>query len=115
VCSSDLLYDPAGFERGIDILRYRRYEPYLVQIHDRREAEPPLWGDVEIYDVETGRAKKVTVAERNLRQYREVFTGFLKKVESYCRRYGLGCTRTLTEVPFDELILRMMRAAGTLR
>ena len=50
--------------------------------------------------------------ERNLRQYRRIFQDFLQSVESYCRGYGLGCTQAPTEVPFDQLILQMMRAAG---
>jgi hypothetical protein len=33
----------------------------------------------------------------------------------YASRYLLGCTRTSTEIPFDELILRMMRQAGAVR
>lgn len=106
------LYDPAGFQRGIDVLRHRHYEPHLVQIYDRREARPDLWGDLELYDVETGTAKKVTVTERSLRQYRQAFERFLDSVESYCRAYGLGYTRTSTAIPFDELILTMMRRAG---
>ncbi len=106
------LFDPAGFQRGVDILRHRRFETHLVQICDPSEAEPRLTGDVELYDVETGGTKKVTVTERKLRQYRTVFANFQKSVEDYCRKYGLGCTRTTTEVPFDELILQMMRTAG---
>ncbi len=42
------LYDPAGFERGLDLLRHHRYEPHIVQIYDRREAEPALLGDMEL-------------------------------------------------------------------
>src|SRR5205807_2702285 len=42
------LYDPDGFERGMDLLRHRRYEPHLVQLFDRREAEPELLGDLEL-------------------------------------------------------------------
>jgi uncharacterized protein (DUF58 family) len=109
------LYDPAGFERGLDMLRHRRYEPHVVQIYDRREAEPNLKGDMELYDVETETVQKVTVTERNLRQYRKIFADFQESIQRYCRNYGLGCTRTSTEIPFDELILKMMRTAGAVR
>jgi uncharacterized protein (DUF58 family) len=109
------LYDPAGFERGLDMLRHRRYEPHVVQIYDRREAEPDLKGDMELYDVETETVQKVTVTERNLRQYRKIFADFQESIQHYCRNYGLGCTRTSTAIPFDELILKMMRTAGAVR
>lgn len=109
------LYDPAGYERGLDILRHNRYEPHIIQIHDRTEADPNLLGDIELLDIETGALQKVTVTERNLRQYREIFDRFQKSVQQYGNTYGIGCTRTSTEIPFDELILKMMRVAGAVR
>ncbi len=110
------LYDPSGFERGLDLLRHRRYEPHVVQVHDRREAEPKnMLGDLELFDIETLLGRKVTVTEKNLRQYRKLFEAFQQSVQRYCNQYGLGCTRTSTEIPFDELILKMMRVAGAVR
>jgi uncharacterized protein (DUF58 family) len=108
------LFDPNGFERGLDLLRHHRYEPHVVQIFDRREAEPDLKGDIELLDVEIGTIQKVTITERNLRQYRKIFTDYLESVSRYCNTYGIGGTRSSTEIPFDELLLRMMRAAGAL-
>jgi uncharacterized protein (DUF58 family) len=108
------LFDPAGYERGLDVLRHHRYEPHVVQLYDRREADPGVKGDVELVDVESQATEKVTVTERNLRQYRQIFDEFLASVRHYCARYGIGGTGTTTDVPFDELILRMMREAGAL-
>jgi uncharacterized protein (DUF58 family) len=106
------LYDPSGYERGLDLLRHRRYEPHVMQIYDRTEAEPDLLGDLELFDVETQSAQKVTISERSLRRYREIFAAFQQSLAAYCRNYAINCTRTTTEIPFDELILRMMRTAG---
>jgi hypothetical protein len=110
------LYDKSGFERGLDLLRHRKYEPHVVQIYDPFEKEPAdMLGDIEMWDVESGASRKVTVSEKNLRQYRRLFDEFQENVQGYCNRYGLGCTRTATDVPFDQLILRMMRQAGAVR
>jgi uncharacterized protein (DUF58 family) len=110
------LFDPKGFERGLDLLRHRKYEPHIVQVYDKFEKDPPdMLGDVEMWDVESGAARKVTVTEKNLRQYRHLFQEYQGKVQDYCNRHGLGCTRTSTEIPFDELILKMMRQAGSVK
>lgn len=109
------LYDPAGYRRGLDLLRHRRYEPHVVQTFDAKEADPDLLGDVELYDIETETSQKVTVTERNLRRYKQIFQDFGQSLDAYCRNYGLGCTRISTQVPFDELILKMMRAAGAVQ
>ena len=110
------LYDPSGFERGLDLLRHHRYEPHVVQVYDPREADPrDMLGDLELFDVESESARKVTVTERNLRQYRKLFQEFQANVKGYCSKYGLGCTRTPSDLPFDEVILKMMRVAGAVR
>ena len=109
------LFDQRGFRRGVDILRHRRYEPHVVQLYDRSEAAPTVLGDIELFDVETQETKKVTVTERKLRQYKKLFDEFAASIENYCRNYGLACTRSTTEPPFDQLILQMMRTAGSVQ
>ncbi|HEX3655611.1 MAG TPA: DUF58 domain-containing protein [Pirellulales bacterium] len=104
------MFDPRGYERGLDLLRHRRYEPHLVQIFDPSEAEPSYLGDLELIDVENSDVRQVTVTERALRTYRRLFDDFQTSLARYCRNYGLSCTQSTTHVPFDELILGMMNA-----
>ncbi len=106
------LYDQAGFRAGVDLLRHRRFEPHVIQLHTIEEATPTFLGDIELDEVETGQRRKLTVTERKLKQYRQLFAEFLTAIEKYCRTYSLSCTRSTTDLPFDELIMRMMRASG---
>lgn len=106
------LFDPTGYERGLDRLRHRTYEPHIIQIHDPAEARPNLLGEVELVDIETDTMRKVTITERALREYRKVFDEFQTGVAAYGKKYGLGCTQTTNEVNFEDLVLRMMRTAG---
>ena len=106
------LFDPSGYERGLDLLRHRTYEPHLIQIHDPAEAKPNLLGEIELVDIETDSLRKVTITERALREYRRVFHDFQTGVAAYGKKYGLGCTQTTNDVNFEDLVLRMMRTAG---
>ena len=106
------LFDEHGFQTGLDQLRYRRFDGHVLQLHDPQEADPAQLGDVELMDVETESVRKVTVTEKNLRTYKELFERHQLSVRQYCRRYALGCTQSSSTVSFDELILRMMREAG---
>lgn len=106
------LFDERGFQTGLDQIRYRRFDSHVLQLHDPKEADPALLGDVELLDVETDSARKVTVTEKNIRAYRKLFTDHQNSVRDYCRNYGLGCTQSPATVPFDDLILHMMRQAG---
>ena len=106
------LFDPNGYERGLDLLRYRNYELHAVQLPDRLEAEPSLLGELELVDIESDHGQKVTITENALKKYRKLFADFQESLKKYGRKYGVGLTQTLCDVPFDELILKMMRAAG---
>jgi uncharacterized protein (DUF58 family) len=103
------LFDEHGFQRGLDQLRYRRFDGHVVQLHDPREANPAFLGDVEFIDIETDSPRKVTVTEKNIRRYKQLFDEHQDSVRHYCRNYGLGCTQTPSTIPFDDLVLRMMR------
>jgi len=76
------LYDPCGFQPGLDILRCRGYPPRLVQIHEPREARPDLLGDLELLDVEAETARRTTITGRAARRYQEVFAQFQGSVRS---------------------------------
>ncbi len=104
------LFDQAGFRDGIDRLRHQRFDPHVIQIHSQQEAHPTLLGDVELEDVESHERRKVTVTERKLQEYKTLFANFNEDVQRYCRTYGLSHTRATTDVPFDAVLLKMMRA-----
>lgn len=106
------LFDQDGFREGVDRLRYARFEPHVVQIYTKEEAEPEFLGDVELMDCETDHPMKVTVTESKLRRYRQIFQTFLSDVESYCRTQGLSHIRTTADVPFDQVLLKMMRSTA---
>jgi uncharacterized protein (DUF58 family) len=106
------LFDQNGFARGFDQLRSRRFEAHVLQLHDPKEADPKLLGDAELEDVENGSIRMVTINERMLRRYKQLFTDHQTSVRDYCRRYGLSCTQSPSVVPFDELVMTMMRSAA---
>src|SRR5262249_37994220 len=64
------LYDPHGFERGINALRYAKFEPFVLHIVDRADGRPKVLGDVRVYDCETGYEREVTVTPKVLEQFR---------------------------------------------
>lgn len=106
------LFDPAGFEHGLDQLRHARFEPHLIQVHTQQEANPDFLGDTALVDCESRLERQVTVTEQSLTDYKRLFDNFVGAVEDYCRTYGISHTRTTTEVPFDVVLLKMMRAAA---
>ncbi len=106
------LFDEHGFQIGLDQLRYRRFDAHVLQLHDPVEADPNLLGDVELEDIESDSILQVTVTEKNLRDYKQRFQQHQLAVRDYCTNYGLGCTQSPSVVPFDELVMSMMRLSA---
>jgi uncharacterized protein (DUF58 family) len=106
------LFDEHGFQRGLDLLRYRRFDTHVIQLHAPSDANPEVLGDTELVDVETETVRKVTITESQLASYRRLFLEHQQSVRDYCNNYGLGCTQSPSTVRFDDLIMRMMREVG---
>lgn len=108
-------YDPAGFEDGINALRYNKFEPFVLQVYDQKEANPALHGDLTLVDCETGEAKEVTVSRSLLEAYRREHEKYMNELSEFCTQRALPYFRTHTQMPFDELVLRIFRQGGFLR
>jgi uncharacterized protein (DUF58 family) len=108
------LFDPGGYRGGLDLLRHHGYEPTVVQLHDPREANPDLFGEVELFDLESAASKRVSISETALQTYRQAFGEFLASLRTYCDSAGIGCSIAATDVPCDEL-LQMIHRAGVMR
>jgi len=108
-------YDPKGFEAGMNTLRYHKFEPFALQVYDKKEAEPQLMGDLALVDCETGDTKEVTISRSLLEAYQREHEKYCKELEAYCTKYALPFFRTHTSIPFEELVLKIFRSGGFLR
>lgn len=108
------LYDPAGFERGVDVLRYARFEPFVIQLVDPGEARPALHGEVRLIDRETGEERDVTVTPRVLERYAAAHAGYLARIASYCASKQVPHVTIETSTPWDEAVLGVLRRGGLL-
>lgn len=108
-------YDPSGFEEGINSLRYNKFEPFVLQVYDQKEAEPTLHGDLSLVDCETGEVKEVTISRALLEAYRREHEKYCAELAEFCTARALAYFRTHTNLAFDELVLRIFRAGGFLR
>ena len=109
------LYDPAGFEGGINMLRFNKFEPFVLHIVDKREARPDLKGDVRIYDCETGDERELTVTASMLDKISEAWRQYSESIERFCASRQVAYFAASVDVPFEELVLQVFRRGGFLR
>ena len=105
---SDFL-DPAGTEAALSLLRYHQFEVHIVQVLHPAELDPKLAGDLRLTECETGAAYDLTASDALVRAYREQVNDFLTQLEQFCLQRGIGYALTPTGVPFEDLVLRVLR------
>jgi len=105
---SDLL-DPQGFERGLEALRFARYDVLLLQILDEEEVRPSYTGPVRLRDLETNHEQRLTIDEILLARYRERVQQWCRRIEEFCLKSQIEYLRASTLIPFEDLILKYLR------
>ncbi len=107
-------YDPAGYEEALARLHHARWEPVVVQITAREEAEPALAGEVMLADVETGEEQTATITPAVALAYRRRFAARLEALRHFCRERAIACIQVGSDYPFEELVLNVFRTGCVL-
>ncbi len=108
VVLSDFL-DETGWDKAFDMLRYFKQDLFAVHVYSADEERPDLPDEVLLEDAESGKTERIKVTPGLLDAYSEVFEEHCEEVSAYCRKNGYGYVRTNTELPFEDLILRVFR------
>jgi uncharacterized protein (DUF58 family) len=108
VVVSDLL-DAKGIERGLEALKFARYDILLLQIVDAEELEPGFTGPVRLRDLETDHEQRLSVDELLLARYRERVQQWYTAIEELCLKSQIEYLRASTLIPFEDLILKYLR------
>jgi hypothetical protein len=87
----------------------------LLHVMAPDERDPQLPEEVVLVDAEEGTATEVEITPALLSAYRSTFEHHARDIEAYCRKYGWGYARALTDVPFEDLVLKVLRREGLLR
>jgi len=103
------LFDAKGIERGLEALKFARYDILLLQIIDAEELEPGFTGPVRLRDLETDHEQRLSVDELLLARYRERVQQWFTAIEELCLKAQIEYLRTSTLIPFEDLILKYLR------
>ncbi|MBY0513638.1 MAG: DUF58 domain-containing protein [Gemmataceae bacterium] len=111
---SDFL-DKGGVADGLRFLSARHVDVCGIQVLAPEELDPDLAGDVKLTDVEDGDEAELTVTGPVLARYRAALAAFRGQLHGEFTRRGLTFLTTSTAVPFDRLVLNVLRGRGLVR
>ncbi|MFW6067635.1 MAG: DUF58 domain-containing protein [Myxococcota bacterium] len=109
------LFDPQGFEDGVNALRYAKFEPYVLHLLDPEDTRTDVRGDVVLVDDETGERRDVTITPRILARLEQAHRAWRQRIESFCRDKQVPYYPLETRVPFDEAVLDVLRRGEMIR
>ena len=108
-------FDSSGFQSGLDILRHFKHDIFILNVASHEEVDPALKGELVLVDSENNVSREVTVTPSLLASYKAEYQRFCTDIESYCSKYQLGYVRTVTDFPFEELVLKVFRQGRFLK
>ncbi len=111
VIISDLMFSD-GVAAGLRMARYHRFEPFVVHLLSDEELVPAIAGDLRLVDSETGAAVEVTADAATASAYARARDRYFSEIEQNCLRDQVEYLRAATSIPFDDLVLRYLRAGG---
>ena len=114
VVISDFL-DREGFEQSFQVIRRFRHDVFAVHVMSPDELDPVLADEVLLVDSEEGGAARVRVTPGLVKSYHDTFLRYCAEIEGFCRSHGWGYLRTVTDTPFEDLMLKALREQGLLR
>jgi hypothetical protein len=106
------LYDPQGFERGLNAIRYQKFEPVVLHVVDPREADPGARGDLELVDVESGDAREVTLTPALVARYRAAHASWRAELEGFCKTRQIPYVAADVTGAFEDQVLYLFRRLG---
>jgi hypothetical protein len=114
VLVSDLM-DRDGVDDALSALARNSGDLFAVQVLDPFELDPSLDGEFRLVDSEDRSPAEVSVTPDVLAAYRRRMEAYLAAVDGSCRRRGIRHMLAPTSLPFEKLVLEVLRARGLLR
>ncbi len=111
---SDLL-TPDGYEGGLRPQLARGHEAVLFHILAPDELDPPLGGDLQLVDVETGHEQDVSLDGGLRSLYRERVQDWILGMQVGCRKQGIRYLDLSTGIPWEKALLLDAPRLGILK
>ena len=111
---SDFL-DKSGVTDGLRYLAARSLDVCAIQVLAKEEVEPEFVGDLKLTDLEDGDEAEVTITAPLLERYRRTLDAFRAGLADQCNRRGMTFLTTSNQLPFERLVLTVLRARGLVR
>jgi uncharacterized protein (DUF58 family) len=108
-------FDPAGYAQAIKIFHHNHFLVTSIQINEREELDPPLRGDFELVDVETGATETARMTPAAIAAYKRALAEHYAELGRLSSVFGYQTAAANTDVPFQEFLVGLFRRGVLVR
>jgi uncharacterized protein (DUF58 family) len=108
-------YDFQGYEDAIRQLFARNFEVLVIHVLSPEELKPPHQGDIRLVDAEFSLTTDVSMGGNILAMYGRALAAFCNGIRDYIVARGGYYLLASTDLPFERLVLDILRRKGILR
>lgn len=106
---SDFLDDPADLFAAIKKMQARHQQVLLIQVVVTEEVDPDYLGDLQLVDIETAGLREVSMSQRVINNYKQLFQDHTDKIKSFCYQRGMDfiicpASNSLEETIFSSIM-----------
>jgi hypothetical protein len=96
------------------MLRSAGHDFVLLQVHSAEEQRPSAAGELILEDAETGKHRTVDCSPASTAAYEKKFLEFSARIRRLALRNGGRYARAVTNIPYQEFVLRSLRSGQVL-
>ncbi|MGE0712864.1 MAG: DUF58 domain-containing protein [Planctomycetota bacterium] len=89
-------------------------ETHVVHVLHPEEIEPRLDGEVQLIDVETGEARRLSLSPQDVTRYTAAVRAFLGELEQSCVQRRIHYTTWTTDAPFEQAFMGLLSRGSSL-
>ena len=105
-------FTPGGYQDGLSILQWCKHDVFCLQVLDPAELSCPWKGDIELECVETSARRQITISPVEAARYVQVVADWNNDLQRECARREIGFARARIDVPFEDIIQKILRRGG---
>ena len=98
----------------VEMLRSAGHDFVLLQVHSAEEQRPSAAGELILEDAETGKHRTVDCSPASTAAYEKKFLEFSARIRRLALRNGGRYARAVTNIPYQEFVLRSLRSGQVL-
>jgi uncharacterized protein (DUF58 family) len=100
------------YSEALRLLRWSKHEVFCIQVSDPADGRCDWRGDVELECVESGRRRRVTIGPAEARRFEQAIEQWNRDLRRQCARQEIGFAAADIDVPFEDVIQKILRRGG---